>query len=241
MLTQEQIDANQETFLTLISEIEREDANTQELVEFLLYGSDFFTAPASIKYHCDYDGGLCEHSLNVYKNLLDLVDKYASHEENNPNYTPIYDDEGNELENEEPKTIMVRNYSEDTLKIVALLHDLSKTNYYEKYTKNKKVYTPTGKWTDDKGKYTWESEESWGVKDNEEKGNVGEHEFNSYFILNSYIKLTEEETFAVAYHHGGWATDATRAGKVSAIFGKYKLAFLLHMADMVSNYIDERK
>lgn len=35
-----------------------------------LKSSDFFTAPASAKYHCNHEGGLCEHSVNVYKRLV---------------------------------------------------------------------------------------------------------------------------------------------------------------------------
>lgn len=36
------------------------------LLEWLL-SSDFFTAPASTRFHAAYEGGLVEHSLNVYK------------------------------------------------------------------------------------------------------------------------------------------------------------------------------
>lgn len=36
-----------------------------------LEGTDFFTAPASTKYHGAHPGGLVEHSLNVYYALLD--------------------------------------------------------------------------------------------------------------------------------------------------------------------------
>ena len=36
------------------------------LLEWLM-GSDFFTAPASTRFHAAYEGGLVEHSLNVYK------------------------------------------------------------------------------------------------------------------------------------------------------------------------------
>lgn len=45
--------------------------------------SDFFTAPASTKYHGAYEGGLLEHSLNVYDCLLgelssmNMTDKYS--------------------------------------------------------------------------------------------------------------------------------------------------------------------
>ena len=38
------------------------------LLEYLLSdSSDFFTAPASTRYHGAYEGGLCEHSIKVYE------------------------------------------------------------------------------------------------------------------------------------------------------------------------------
>ena len=46
------------------SAITREGAD--KLLDFLENKSDFFTAPASARYHGAYEGGLCEHSLNVY-------------------------------------------------------------------------------------------------------------------------------------------------------------------------------
>ena len=33
--------------------------------------TDFFTAPASSKFHSAYEGGLCEHSLNVYNAMIE--------------------------------------------------------------------------------------------------------------------------------------------------------------------------
>lgn len=47
--------------------IQREGA--KELLAWLT-NTDFFTAPASTKYHSAYEGGLCEHSLNVYKTMI---------------------------------------------------------------------------------------------------------------------------------------------------------------------------
>lgn len=38
--------------------------------------TDFYTAPASTKYHGAYKGGLLEHSLNVYERLLKLAAGY---------------------------------------------------------------------------------------------------------------------------------------------------------------------
>lgn len=35
--------------------------------------ADFFTAPASTRFHGAYPGGLCEHSVNVYRRLCSLA------------------------------------------------------------------------------------------------------------------------------------------------------------------------
>ena len=59
-------------------------------------------------------------------------------------------------------------------------------------------------------------------------------------MLQKYIPLTDEEAISIMNHHGGWGLDVMKAGEVSAIYEKYTLAILLHMADLASVYIDER-
>ena len=56
-----------ERFLEIYKKnIKREGAD--KLLEYLESpASDFFTAPASSKFHSAYEGGLCEHSINVYE------------------------------------------------------------------------------------------------------------------------------------------------------------------------------
>lgn len=46
-----------------------------ELVEWLK-ATDFFTAPASTRYHGAFEGGLVQHSLNVFSNLKKLCKWY---------------------------------------------------------------------------------------------------------------------------------------------------------------------
>ena len=54
-----------EEFIQIYQEhIRREGADA--LLDYLEHKSDFFTAPASARYHGAYAGGLCEHSVNVY-------------------------------------------------------------------------------------------------------------------------------------------------------------------------------
>lgn len=54
--------------------------NIERLINWLEYQTDFYTAPASAKYHGDYVGGLLEHSMAVCYNMLklDSVDDYDS-------------------------------------------------------------------------------------------------------------------------------------------------------------------
>jgi 23S rRNA maturation-related 3'-5' exoribonuclease YhaM len=53
---------NKQTILALLNSLSR--PGVDKLIEFL-ESSDYFTAPASTKYHRSYPGGLSEHSLNV--------------------------------------------------------------------------------------------------------------------------------------------------------------------------------
>ena len=82
--------------------------------------SDFFTAPASTRFHGNYEGGLCEHSLNVYKNLCAYLERP---------YT------GELFKNE---------YSAESIAIVSLLHDLCKIGCYKVSTRN--VKNEAGQW-----------------------------------------------------------------------------------------------
>lgn len=57
-----------DTFVKLYQEhIKRDGA--EELLDYI-YGTDFFDAPASHRFHGAYVGGLVEHSVNVFKRLV---------------------------------------------------------------------------------------------------------------------------------------------------------------------------
>ena len=112
-----ELEDNQNRYVQLVKSISRENANIDGLLNWL-YSSDFFSAPASSKYHNACEGGLCKHCLTVYDNLL-LINTQKN-----------------------------LNLNVDSMKIVALFHDISKTNYYKKDVRNKKVYCETGSRTD---------------------------------------------------------------------------------------------
>ena len=70
-MNKEQIQKNKEEFLQIAHEnIKREGIN--ELLNWL-EGTDFFECPASSRFHSAEAGGLCFHSINVYKRLLKLA------------------------------------------------------------------------------------------------------------------------------------------------------------------------
>ena len=98
--------------------IRREGADA--LLDYLEHKSDFFTAPASARYHGAWPGGLCEHSVNVYRCLAAY------------------------LERERVKELYGLEYSAESIALVALLHDVCKTGCYKAGTRN--VKGPYGRW-----------------------------------------------------------------------------------------------
>ncbi len=97
----------QDKFITYYSEnITRE--GSKELLEYLKK-SDFFTAPASTRFHGSYEGGLVEHSVNVYERLV----------------------RANEAEG--------GKFSVETVAICGLLHDLCKVGFYTIEMRNRKT------------------------------------------------------------------------------------------------------
>lgn len=109
-----------EEFLSLYREhITR--PGSQELLDYLLHKSDFFTAPASARYHGAYVGGLCDHSVNVYHCLTDYLAR--------PRVQELYGLE----------------YDSESVAVVSLLHDLCKVGCYRAGTRNVKNEA-TGQW-----------------------------------------------------------------------------------------------
>ena len=96
-----------EMFITLCRDnIKRDGLNS--LLDWMERESDFYEAPASTRFHGNYQYGLVEHSLNVYNALLELTKQFQL------------------------------NVSIETLTIASLFHDLCKANYYVLGTRNVK-------------------------------------------------------------------------------------------------------
>lgn len=165
--------------------------------------SGFYTSPASTKYHGSYEGGLVEHSINVYYSLKDML-KYIFAD------TPI-------------------PYSDETIAIVSLFHDLCKIGKYRKGFKNVKN-SETGQ---------WEKVECFEY--NTEHDALG-HGPASVYKVQNYIKLTVEEQQAIHWHMGGFdLSQYNTVGDMGNTYEKNTLAFALHIADMMSTYVVENK
>lgn len=190
---------NRERFITVFKEnIKR--PGSEKLLEFLLSDTcDFFHAPASTRFHGSYPGGLLEHSLNVYDCLKDYLSR--SRVEN------VYE----------------MNYDEESVAIVALLHDLCKVNCYKKSMRNVKE---DGKWIQ-VPYYEFEDNMPYG------------HGEKSVYMISGYMRLTREEAFAIRYHMGFSGNEDARS--IGYSFENFPLSFALSVADMEATYFVESK
>lgn len=80
----------------------------EDLIKYLLEETDYFIAPASTKFHSNFDGGLAYHSNNVVELLIQKNEQYKL------------------------------GLSLDTIYLTGYLHDLCKCNLYEKNMRLKK-------------------------------------------------------------------------------------------------------
>lgn len=115
-LSQKQIQMNKEEIIRLLYFVNRDGIET--LIKWL-EKRDYFVAPASTKYHLSCVGGLAQHSLNVYRNMMKLF--YGDNWKTLNEYPTLSDDIGHE-----------------NIIVVSLLHDLCKVDFYEVYSRNVK-------------------------------------------------------------------------------------------------------
>lgn len=96
-----------QVYINLLKSSKREGIDN--LIEYLETKTDFFTAPASTKYHNNFESGLLLHSLNVYENFKKLLAM-------RPEIT----------------------VEDDSVIIASLCHDLCKSNFYTVEKRNRK-------------------------------------------------------------------------------------------------------
>ena len=163
-----------------------------EEVSQFLEKSDFYKAPASTRFHGSFEGGLLEHSMKVYEILKHKV----------------------------KNSLLDLNVSDDTLIIIALLHDICKVNFYKVDYRNAK---------NERGE--WEKVPYYTVDDTIPYG----HGEKSVMMITEYMKLTVEEKYCIRWHMG--FTEPKEAyNTLGQAFKKFPLALILHEADLEATY-----
>ena len=157
--------------------------------------SDFFTAPSSTRFHGSYEGGLVEHSLNVYECLKDYLARPRT------------------------KELYGMDYSPETIAVTALLHDICKVGFYAVDYRNAK---------NEQG--AWERVPYYTIRDTLPYG----HGEKSVYMIQSFMRLTRDEAFAIRYHMGfSGNEDKNNIGRALEMF---PLALAVNVADMEATY-----
>lgn len=203
------IEFNKKQFAQILLDV-LEPFEYESIMGFLAK-ADFFTAPASTRFHLSVEGGLCQHSLNVYTSAMQIDTAFNS------------------------------GASRRSIAITSLLHDICKAGVYRKELKNAKIYDKAvieGRPKhaikhDKKGDFVWDLKEIYVFDDPWPFG----HGSKSAYIVNSLMDLTDEEALAIRYHMGPYEEgDKDRCSKV---FEQSKLALLIHFADMYASKVVE--
>lgn len=199
--------------------------DSENLVAYLEKQTDFFTAPASTVFHGSVEGGLAEHSWNVYALLKEKVERYG---------LPV------------PKR---------TIALCGLMHDVCKTNFYAKVKKwivdpEKPVIMKSAplkkdaagrvlEWGEQETK-NWIYTDAYEVQDIFPAG----HGEKSVFILQRILQLTDEEILAIRWHmvidpsvHFNYPYGYS----YNASIAKYPFVTLMQTADMEASQVLETK
>lgn len=161
--------ANRAKFERIVFENIKRDG-TGDLMDWL-DKTDFFTAPASAKFHLAAEGGLCDHSLRVYE-LLD--EKFRRYILNQRSVAPAE---------------YVKTHSwQEMVAIAGLFHDVCKANFYIKnFVKDSEGNILIG---NEKARTEYEVEDLFPVG----------HGEKSVFLLQRFIKLTDMEIAMIRWH-----------------------------------------
>lgn len=206
---------NIERFESLMEKVSRDGRD--RLMNYIKKHTDFYTAPASTRYHLACEGGLLQHSLNVY-DCLEAKRKSTIWAE------------------------YMKKFTDESLIIVALLHDLCKANYYVAGTKNQKTYDPEKVKAADSyqvkhdaaGDFIWEQVPTYEIDDKMPLG----HGEKSAILLTGFMKLSADELFAIRWHMG-FSEDKSQYKPMGEAMEKHPIVLALHEADLEASKLLE--
>lgn len=218
-----------ERFLHLAGKIKRDGIT--DLMNYL-DAKDFFTAPASTRYHGSHPQGLLMHSLWVYDLMKEI----------------------NELTS--------LNIDKESILVCGLFHDVCKVDFYKedseeatsaqmgklrslcdgsKYDlppkhQRTKVYVSLLIDAILKNKSVPEYKTTYKVEDRLPMG----HGEKSVFIINKFMAITDEEALAIRWHLGGFdpaAWNSPMGNPSVQAFRENKLVALISGADILASYL----
>ena len=206
---------NIKRFEELLSSVDR--AGIDKLLGYIRHKTDFYKAPASTRFHLACEGGLLQHSLNVYDCLVAKKESLV--------WKPI-----------------LAEIPDESLIIMALLHDLCKANFYTEGTKNQKTYDaekvaaaePWQRKHDQQGDFIWETIKTYQVDDQLPLG----HGEKSVMLIQCYIRLTMQEVMAIRWHMG-FSDAKENCAAVGKAMEKYPVVLALSEADLEATKILE--
>ena len=190
----EDIKKNWEEFVSLLRSTKRE--GIEGLISYLDTKTDFKIDPASTRYHLNCKGGLLQHTLNVYYVMRDDFKTF----------------------------IDIFKIPEDSVIIVALLHDICKANTYIVETRNVKKDNE------------WVQEPYYKVDDPFPFG----HGEKSVTIAQDYIKLSNLEKMMIRWHMG-FTEPKESWGTLGQAISKYPVILATMEADLEATYILENE
>ena len=100
------LEKNKNEFIEIYKENITRPGSDKLLNYLISEQSDFFTAPCSTRFHGSYAGGLVQHSINVYNCLKDYLSRQRT------------------------KDVYGMEYTNESIALTALLHDVCKMNFY---------------------------------------------------------------------------------------------------------------
>ena len=195
------IDKNITRFELELDKVQR--PGMDKLLEYIR-SSDFYRAPASTKYHLACPGGLLQHSLNVLDALRGLL---------------LFNSITSSWEYRTACKV-VDTIPDDSVIIMALLHDICKTHFYSTSTRNQK--------NDRTGQ--WEKVPFYTIDDKMPLG----HGAKSAMIIKQYTTLTSQEMYAI-WHHMGFNGNYENDTAVGKSIEMYPAVLALHTADMMAS------
>ena len=209
------IEENIQRFEELLNSVKRD--GTDKLMRYIRNSTDFYKAPASTKFHLACESGLLQHSLNVYDCLVA--------KRNNPIWKDV-----------------LKDIPDDSLILIALLHDLCKANFYAEGTKNQKTYDPekvkaAENWQvkhDAQGDFIWETVKTYQVDDQLPLG----HGEKSVMLIQCYIRLTMHEVMAIRWHMG-FSEAKENWNTLGSAMEKYPIVLATNEADLEASKLLE--